>query len=81
MMPAILKSVSRKHYQGADTIVWLAATRPASALPESIWFDRKERSSHIYAHTPLSTATPANVAATLEPWVQHAPALPARKIA
>lgn len=67
---AILKSVLRKHYQGADTIVWLAATRPAHAMTESIWFDRKERSSHIYAHTPLSKATAVDVAATLESLVQ-----------
>ena len=63
---AILKSVLRKHHQGADTIVWLAATRPEHKLQEQIWFDRKERSSHIYAHTPLSTATCADVARTLE---------------
>lgn len=77
---AILKSVLRKHEQGADTIVWLAATRPAHAMPGSIWFDRKERSAHIYAHTPKSTATPADVVATLESLVQ-VPAEPARKIA
>lgn len=77
---AILKSVLRKHYQGADTIVWLAATRPASTMPDSIWFDRKERSAHIYAHTPLSKATPADVAAKLESLVQ-VPAEPARKMA
>ena len=75
---AILKSVLRKHHQGADTIVWLAATRPAHAIAGSIWFDRKERSSHIYAHTPNSTATPADVAATMESLVQS-PAEPARK--
>jgi len=67
---AILKSVLRKHHQGADTIVWLAATRPAHAQDDSIWFDRKERSAHIYAHTPKTTASPADVAATLESLVQ-----------
>ena len=75
---AILKSVLRKHHQGADTIVWLAATRPAHALADSIWFDRKERSAHIYAHTPKSTNTPADVAAALESLVQTS-AEPARK--
>lgn len=67
---AILKSVLRKHYQGADTIVWLAATRPTHAMTESIWFDRKERPSHIYPHTSKSTATPSDVVATLESLVQ-----------
>jgi dehydrogenase/reductase SDR family protein 12 len=75
---AILKSVLRKHHQGADTIVWLAATRPDHAMADSIWFDRKERSAHIYAHTPLSSATPADVMATLESLVQL-PAQPDRK--
>ena len=67
---AILKPVLRKHHQGADTIVWLAATRPAHVMPESIWFDRKEHSPHIYAHTPKSTATPAEVVSTLEQLIQ-----------
>jgi len=75
---AILKSVLRKPYQGADTIVWLAATRPAHTQADSIWFDRQERSAHIYAHTPKSSNTPADVASTLEALVQ-APAEPARK--
>ncbi|MEO7937972.1 MAG: SDR family NAD(P)-dependent oxidoreductase [Burkholderiaceae bacterium] len=77
---AILKSVLRKHHQGADTIVWLAATRPTHTMADSIWFDRKERSSHIYAHTPLSKATAADVASTLESFVQT-PAESMRKTA
>lgn len=63
---AMLKSVLRTHAQGADTIVWLAATRPVQHADPAIWFDRKERAAHIYAHTPLSTATPADVVAMLE---------------
>ncbi len=66
---AILKSVLREHDQGADTIVWLAATRPKQKAMESIWFDRKERPVHIYAHTPKSTATGADLVVTLESWV------------
>ncbi len=75
---AILKSVLRKHYQGADTIVWLAATRPAHVLAESIWFDRKERSSHMYAHTSKSTASPADVVSALDALVQR-PVAPTRE--
>lgn len=66
---ATLKSVLRKAYQGADTIVWLADTRPPQKAAESIWFDRKERSAHIYAHTPKSTATYAELVAALESYV------------
>ena len=58
---AILKPVLRTHAQGADTIVWLAATRPNQNSAESIWFDRKERRVHIYAHTPKSTDTAADL--------------------
>ncbi len=61
-----LKSVLRTHAQGADTIVWLAETRPPQKGAEAMWFDRKERPVHIYAHTPLSTATGADVVAELE---------------
>lgn len=63
---AILKSVLREHAQGADTIVWLAATRPPQRAAESIWFDRKERAVHIYEHTPKSAATGAELVAMLE---------------
>lgn len=63
---AMLKSVLRDHAQGADTIAWLAATRPTQRADESIWFDRKERPVHIYAHTPKSTATGVDLVAGLE---------------
>ncbi|QNN59090.1 SDR family NAD(P)-dependent oxidoreductase [Diaphorobacter ruginosibacter] len=49
---AILKSVLRDHDKGADTIVYLARERPDQKRSEAIWFDRKERTTHIYAHTP-----------------------------
>lgn len=61
-----LKSVLRTHAQGADTIVWLAETRPPQHGAEAMWFDRKERPVHIFAHTPLSKATGADVVAELE---------------
>jgi len=64
-----LQSVLRQHYQGADTIVWLADARPQQQVVGSIWFDRKERPAHIYAHTPKSTATGADLLATLESYV------------
>lgn len=63
---AILKRVLRNHEQGADTIVYLAQARPAQARPEAIWFDRRERRTHIYAHTPQPALTPADVFNWLE---------------
>ncbi|UUZ66409.1 SDR family NAD(P)-dependent oxidoreductase (plasmid) [Polaromonas sp. P1-6] len=77
---AILKSVLRKHDQGADTIVWLAATRPPHAMADLDLVRPQGAPAHIYAHTPLSATTPADVAATLESLVQ-VPAEPARGMA
>lgn len=58
---AILKSVLRDHQKGADTIVYLARERPAQRSSEAIWFDRKERRTHIYAHTPAPAITAPDV--------------------
>jgi dehydrogenase/reductase SDR family protein 12 len=54
----ILKRVLRTHRQGADTILWLASQRPAQANNDVIWFDRKARPTHIYAHTNVNQDTP-----------------------
>ena len=70
---AILKPVLREHAQGADTIVWLAAAKPQQQAPESIWFDRKERSAHIYEHTPKSSATGPELVQMLEQSLPVAP--------
>ncbi len=63
---AILKSVLRDHDKGADTIVYLARERPPQHRKEAIWFDRKERSTHIYAHTPDPTVSPEDVVRKLD---------------
>lgn len=63
---AILKSVLRRDEQGADTIVWLAETRPTQKSDESIWFDRRERPAHIFAHTPKAVDTPESLIRSLE---------------
>ena len=67
---ALLKRVLRNHAQGADTIVWLAERTPPQKRVEAIWFDRKERAPHIYAHTPKSKDTPQDVMRVLEGHVQ-----------
>ena len=66
----MLKSVLRDHSQGADTIVWLADTRPKQAAIESIWFDRKERSVHIFPHTTKSVGTAQDLVALLDRYSQ-----------
>lgn len=68
---ATLKSVLRKDPQGADTIVWLAECRPDQACDESIWFDRKERTAHIFPRTREVTDTPQTLVASLEDYVER----------
>ncbi len=47
----------RTPLQGADTAIWLAASRPDIGDEETIWFDRKARPTHMYdrTRTPLCT--------------------------
>lgn len=61
-----LKSVLRKDPQGADTIVYLAAARPAQKADEAIWFDRKERTAHIFPRTRQTADTPDSLVAFLD---------------
>jgi dehydrogenase/reductase SDR family member 12 len=63
---ATLKSVLREDHQGADTIVWLAERRPEQRSDESIWFDRKERTAHIFPRTRQTVDTPQSLVASLE---------------
>ena len=46
----ILKPILRNAAQAADTIIWLAASRP-TAIADRVWFDRKQRTTHAYSHT------------------------------
>ena len=41
-----LRSILRTPDEGADTIVWLAAARPAESVTGRFWFDRRERAAH-----------------------------------
>jgi dehydrogenase/reductase SDR family protein 12 len=53
----ILKSILRDATSGADTALWLAATRPPQPEEEIIWFDRKVRPAHVYPRTRASKDT------------------------
>lgn len=70
----ILKSVLRNDAQGADTALWLAATRPDSANASEFWFDRAARAQHVFAHTPQTPHTPGDLVALL---AEHAARVPA----
>lgn len=67
-----LKPVLRHDAQGADTIVYLASERPTQNSDESIWFDRRERTAHIFARTRQTTDTPDTLVAMLEAHCQPA---------
>lgn len=61
----VLAPILRNDDEGADTIDWLAATRPPEVVDE-IWFDRKPRTAHAYPHTRNPRTTIADVVAFLE---------------
>jgi dehydrogenase/reductase SDR family protein 12 len=60
-----LRTVLRDSAQGADTALWLAATRPSDQGPEAFWFDRAPRAAHAYPHTIKSKYTPDDLATFL----------------
>lgn len=61
----VLAPILRNDDEGADTIDWLAATRPDEVV-DQIWFDRKPRTAHAYPHTRNPRTTPADIVAFLE---------------
>jgi dehydrogenase/reductase SDR family protein 12 len=63
---AALKSILRDEAAGADTALWLAATRPAQPAGEHIWFDRKPRPAHVSAATRASRDTAETLVEYLE---------------
>ncbi len=60
-----LRGVLRDAAQGADTALWLAATRPSTDGPEAFWFDRAPRSPHAYPHTAVTKYTSEDLATFL----------------
>jgi len=58
----VLRPILRDGRSGADTAVWLAATRPAQRTHDGVWFDRKLRPAHVYGHTRQTPDTPASLA-------------------
>jgi NAD(P)-dependent dehydrogenase (short-subunit alcohol dehydrogenase family) len=47
----VMRSVLRTPAQGADTALWLAATRPAPASDGGLWLDRHRDPEHAFAMT------------------------------
>ena len=63
---AALKRVLRDEAAGADTALWLAATKPAQPIGEHLFFDRKARAAHLAASTRVSRDTAETLVAYLE---------------
>lgn len=55
----------RSPAEGADTALWLAATRPDDA-GEAIWFDRAVRPQHMFPHTREPQCSVQDVVAQLQ---------------
>ena len=70
----ILRPILRDAASGADTALWLAATRPAQPEHELVWFDRAIRPAHVYDRTRTSPDTPHSLVAYLESELARQPA-------
>lgn len=64
-MDRMIGPILRSPRQGADTALWLAATRP-SPVAGALWFDRAPRRAHVYAATRQAFAGPEDLIARLE---------------
>ncbi len=60
-----LRPILRSPAQGVDTALWLADTSP-EPVEDKLWFDRKPRTAHAYAHTREPQASVAEVVAYLD---------------
>jgi dehydrogenase/reductase SDR family protein 12 len=49
--------ILRRPLQGADTALWLCATRPPRPDEEVVWFDRAPRPTHVYDFTKKPQCT------------------------
>ena len=58
---SVLNLILRNGFQGTDTALWLAATKPTCA-PGAFWFDRAPRDEHVYDATKVTKDTPAGLA-------------------
>jgi NAD(P)-dependent dehydrogenase (short-subunit alcohol dehydrogenase family) len=64
--------ILRTPYQGGETALWLAATRPSTSDdPDSgVWFDRKLRPAHMFDFTKTAQCTVDELVAYLEDDIQ-----------
>jgi hypothetical protein len=63
---AVMQGRLRTPAEGADTVLWLAASDAASGRSGRFWFDRAERSPHLLPWTRESKADRAALRALCE---------------
>ena len=65
----------RTPYQGGETALWLASTRPSSSDdPDAgVWFDRRLRAAHVYDFTKTRQCTVEEFVAFLDAEVANGP--------
>jgi hypothetical protein len=64
----LFRPILRTPEQGADTALWLAATRPP-ASGEGIWLDRELRPEHVNDSTRTDAARRRELVGRLEAWI------------
>ncbi|MEJ2531583.1 MAG: hypothetical protein P8Y92_07270 [Halioglobus sp.] len=66
----------RSPEEGADTIVWLAASSEAGQVTGKFWLDREQHPSHIFRHTRETPAERATLLETLQELLESTRAAP-----
>ena len=82
-LPAFYKATKRllrSPEEGADTIVWLAASTEAGKVSGKFWLDREQHPSHISKRTQETPRERTQLLETLEELLESTrPAAPARQ--
>lgn len=63
--------ILRTPLQGADTALWLCATRPSQGDEDGVWFDRKYRPAHMFDFTRKPQCTVEELVTYLEQELQQ----------
>ena len=66
----VTRSLLRTPQEGADTIVWLAASTEAGQVSGRFWLDREQHPSHIFSRTRETPAERAQLLGTLQELLQ-----------
>ena len=72
----VTRPLLRTPEEGADTIVWLAASSEAGQVTGKFWLDREQHPSHIFRHTRETPAERATLLETLHELLETTRAAP-----